>query len=314
MTRNRWWQNQLAESRLTLPVSVALFVGIRCLLLSAFDFATICWSLLCILTAAIMLQLNVEHQLLRVRSHLPESLFLLLSAILPCQESMLSPMMSALCLMAGIGLLMPCYQNRAPVMYIFHAFLFLGVGSLFVPFMLVVALFFYVCLALLMRAFSWRGFWAGVVGFLTPYWCWLMWEGCLGDVSRMLAYLSTQWQSMRADEAVLISLPHVRLLLVWLLMLFLSMVGIIHYMRKRYEDKIRTRMMLYVFVYVTVLLHVAFLLYPEQRSQLLAMMPVAVSPLVAHYWATIGGRVGLVILWVAFLGWLASLLHASGWL
>ncbi|MGN0234176.1 MAG: hypothetical protein ACI4B5_07140 [Bacteroidaceae bacterium] len=312
MTSNRWWQNRIAESRLTLPVSVVLFLAIRYWPSSEVDFGANSQALWCILTAAIMLQVNVEFQLLRVRSHLPESLCLLLSAILPCPDGIIAPMISALCLMASMGLLMGCYQNRDSVMHIFHSFFFLGVGSLFTPFMLMMALLFYISLALLMRAFSWRGFWAGMVGFITPYWCWLMWEVCLGNKTRMLTHLSTLWQDMTADESML-QLPHASLLPMWLLLLFLSLVGIIHYMRKRYEDKIRTRMMLYVFVHVTVLLHVAFLLFPAQRPQLLAMLSVSVSPLVAHYWATTGGRVGQVVLLASLLGWGATLLQAGGY-
>lgn len=311
MTSNHWLQNRISESRLTFPVSVALFVAARSLTMTEVGREAPA-LMLCLLTSALMLQVNVKYQLLRVRSHLPESLCLLLLGVLPCPDGMMAPMLSALCLMASMGLLLGCYQNRDSVMHIFHSYFFLGMGSLFAPFMVVLALLYYVSLALLMRAFSWRGFFAGIVGLIAPYWCWLMWEVCLGSLSRMLARLTSLWEEMTANQDLLL-LPHSSLLPMWLLLILLSLVGTIHYMRKRYEDKIRTRMMLYVFVHVSILLHVAFLLFPAQRPQLLAMLSVSVSPLVAHYWATMGGRVGQLILVVCLSGWLLTFLMGTRW-
>lgn len=176
--------------------------------------------------------------------------------------------------------------------------------------MIPLALLFYFCLAFLMRAFSWKGLWAGIVGLLTPYWCWVAWEACVGDVMRVADHVLALWLWV-LDWDGLSLLPAVRLLPVWCLLVFFGLTGIIHYMRKRYDDKIRTRMMLYVYVCVTVFLHVAFLLLPGQRMELLAMMAVSTSPLMAHYWAMTRGRVGWIVLMVSLVGWLAVLALAS---
>ena len=273
MMGRRWLQNKVAESRLMLPVSVALFIVVRLFQGVGVSFAAAAAALLCLCTAAVMLETNVALQILRVRSRLGESLWLLLAAAMPFLYGLGSPAVCAFCLAAGMGLLLCCYQNRNAVLLVFHSFLFLGAGSLLSPVMIPLALLFYFCLAFLMRAFSWKGLWAGIVGLLTPYWCWVAWE--------------------------------------WCLLVFFGLTGIIHYMRKRYDDKIRTRMMLYVYVCVTVFLHVAFLLLPGQRMELLAMMAVSTSPLMAHYWAMTRGRVGWIVLMVSLVGWLAVLALAS---
>ncbi len=307
MTGHRWLQNRVAESRLTLPLSVALFVVTRCFLGVWDGLSSVVAMLLCLVTAAVMLQTNVSVQVLRVRSRLPESLWLLMAAAMPDLYGAGAPVVCALCLAVAVGLLLCCYQRHDPVVLVFHSFLFLGVGSLFAPVMVLVALLFYLCLAALMRAFTWKGLWAGIVGMATPYWCWLAWEACLGDANRVVNHVLLLWVGAIPWDGLSL-LPGVRLLPVWCLLAFFSLTGIIHYMRNRYDDKIRTRMTLYVYVYVTVFLHVAFLLLPGQRQEALAMMAVSVSPLLAHYWAMTRGRVGRIVLIVSFLAWLSVLL------
>jgi len=136
------------------------------------------------------------------------------------------------------------------------------------------------------------------------------WEACVGDVMRVADHVLALWLWV-LDWDGLSLLPAVWLLPMWCLLVFFGLTGIIHYMRKRYDDKIRTRMMLYVYVCVTVFLHVAFLLLPGQRMELLAMMAVSTSPLMAHYWAMTRGRVGWIVLIVSLVGWLAVLALAS---
>lgn len=310
MTGRRWLQNRVAESRLTLPLSVALFVGVRCFQGVGVSLSSAAAMLLCLATAAVMLQTNVVVQVLRVRSRLSESLWLLMAAAMPDLYGPGAPVVCALCLAAAMGLLLCCYQRHDSVMLVFHCFLCLGVGSLFAPVMLLVGLLFYLCLAALMRAFTWKGFWAGIVGMATPYWCWLAWEACMGDVTRVVNHVLLLWVATIPWDG-LSPLPDMRLLPAWCLLAFFSLTGIIHYLRKRYDDKIRTRMTLYTFVYVTVFLHVAFVLLPSQRTEVLAMMCVSVCPLMAHYWAMTGGRVGQVVLLASLAMWLAVLAMGS---
>ena len=310
MMGRRWLQNKVAESRLTLPVSVALFIVVRLFQGVGVSFAAAAAAPLCLCAAAVMLETNVALQILRVRSRLGESLWLLLAAAMPFLYGLGAPAVCACCLAAGMGLLLCCYRNRNAVLLVFHSFLFLGAGSLLSPVMIPLALLFYFCLAFLMRAFSWKGLWAGIVGLLTPYWCWVAWEACVGDVMRVADHVLALWLWV-LDWDGLSLLPAVRLLPVWCLLVFFGLTGIIHYMRKRYDDKIRTRMMLYVYVCVTVFLHVVFLLLPGQRMELLAMMAVSTSPLMAHYWAMTRGRVGWIVLMVSLVGWLAVLALAS---
>lgn len=302
MMGRRWWQNQMAESRLTLPVSVVTFLVVRALEGMTDSLTAVGGALLCLATAAVMLETNVGLQLLRVRSRLGESLWLLMAAAMPWLYPLDSAAVCAFCLACALGLLLCCYQSRTAVTWVFHCFLFLGVGCLFAPVMLPLSLMFYLCLALFMRAFSWKAFWAGVVGLFTPCWCWTLWEACMGDVTRVPARLTELWLAAVPQDGLSL-LPDGRLLPVWGMLVLASVVGFVHYMRKRYDDKIRTRMMCYVYVYVTLFLHAAFLLLPSSRTEVLAMLAVSCSPLLAHYWAMVGGRVGQVMLLLCLAVW-----------
>ena len=129
MMGRRWLQNKVAESRLTLPVSVALFIVVRLFQGVGVSFAAAAAAPLCLCAAAVMLETNVALQILRVRSRLGESLWLLLAAAMPFLYGLGAPAVCAFCLAAGMGLLLCCYQNRNAVLLVFHSFLFLGAGS-----------------------------------------------------------------------------------------------------------------------------------------------------------------------------------------
>lgn len=306
MMGRRWWQNQVAESRLTLPLSVAVFLTVRALEGMTASITAVAGALLCLATAAVMLETNVGLQILRVRSRLGESLWLLMAATMPWLYPLGEVAVCAFCLACAMGLLLCCYQSRTAVAWVYHCFLFLGVGSVFAPVMLLLSLMFYLCLALFMRAFSWKAFWAGVMGLATPYWCWTLWEACAGDVTRVSVWVMERWQAVIPRDGLSL-MPDVRLMPVWGMLVLVSLVGIVHYMRKRYNDKIRVRMMYYVYLYVTLFLHAAFLLLPSSRLEVLAMLPVSSCLLLAHHWAMEGGRVGQLTLLVCLVVWMGVL-------
>lgn len=302
MMGRRWWQNQIAESRLTLPLSVAVFL-IVCVLEgvpNSTDAMLGAW--VCFMTAIVILITNVELKILRVRSRLNESLWLLLAATMPWLYSMDVPVACAFGLSGALGLLVSCYQTRVPVERVFHSFLCLGAAGILSPVMLLLSPVFYLCLALFLRAFSWKTFWAGMVGLVAPF-CFMMLYGAFDDdVYFACEVTMKRWQAAIPRDGLSL-LPDEQLVPVWGMLVLVSLVGIVHYMRKRYNDKIRVRMMYYVYLYVTLFLHAAFLLLPSSRFEVLAMLAVSSSPLLAHYWAIEGGRVGQVTLLVCLAVW-----------
>ena len=302
MMGHRWWQNQVAESRLTLPLSVAVFLIVRVLEGTPVNFDTVSGAWLCLLTAIVIKVTNVELKILRVRSRLSESLWLLMAATMPWICSIDVPVVCALGLAGALGLLVSCYQTREPVGRVFHSFMLLGGGGVLSPVMLLLCPLFYLCLALFLRSFSWKTFWAGVVGLVAPFCFWMLYGLCTGDTTFDGVWTMEWWQAALSRGGFSL-LPDEQIVPVWGMLVLVSLVGIVHYMRKRYEDKIRVRMMYYVYLYVTLFLHVLFLILPSSRLEVLAMLAVSSSPLLAHYWAMVGGRVGQVTLLVCLAVW-----------
>ena len=65
----------------------------------------------------------------------------------------------------------------------------------------------------------------------------------------------------------------------------LSIVSIIHYLNTNYDDKIRVRMILYIYVSQTLLLMAFLLLQPAHYQTTMALLVASASPLIAHYFA-----------------------------
>ena len=89
------------------------------------------------------------------------------------------------------------------------------------------------------------------------------------------------------------------------LVVLLAVIGITHYMRNSYQDKIRTRMIFEMFITVDILSFVFIILQPQHFDNLLPIIIVNTSCLFAHYvaltrtWLT---NVTFIVMCLATLG------------
>ena len=65
----------------------------------------------------------------------------------------------------------------------------------------------------------------------------------------------------------------------------LSIVSILHYLQTNYDDKIRVRMILYIYVLQTLLLIAYLVLQPVHYQTTMALLVASASPLIAHYFS-----------------------------
>ena len=65
----------------------------------------------------------------------------------------------------------------------------------------------------------------------------------------------------------------------------LSIISIFHYLHTNYDDKIRVRMILYIYMTQTLLLMVFLVLQPAHYETTMALLVASASPLIAHYLA-----------------------------
>jgi len=239
---------------------------------------------LCLLTTYIVMETNARQHIIRIRTRMMACVWLVLAASLSFMHPLEEPVIAAALLCVAYNLLFRCYQRHRPQLDIFHAFLMLGVGSFFAPVMLLMAIPFFIYTIAFLRSLTRKAFWAGILGVIVPYWCYAVWCFITRDIESFVARLTDMARfEMPGIEAVR-SLP-----LVWqvsaAVVALLSIVSIVHYLRTNYDDKIRVRMILYIYVSQTLLLMAYLVLQPSHYQTTMALLIASASPLIAHYFA-----------------------------
>ena len=236
---------------------------------------------LCLLTAYIVMETNARQHIIRTRTRMMSCLWLILAASLSFMHAAEDPAIAAAFLCAAYYLLFRCYQRHRPQLDVFHAFLMLGVGSFFAPVMLPMAIPFFLYLAFFLRSLTRKAFWAGILGIIIPYWCLAVWCFIKGDsLIPHLPFAHFRLTSFHVDGLMSgLSLSEKASACVIAL---LAAVSIIHYLRTKYDDKIRARMILYIYMWQTLLLMAFLVLQPASCRTTMALLVASASPLIAH--------------------------------
>ncbi len=243
--------------------------------------------LLCALTAYVVLEINNANALVRIRTRMVSCLWLLLAAATGYLHTAPAPLFATCCLALSYSQLCRTYQRPDITTESFHAHLLLALGSLVFPPMLLLSVLYVLYLIVYMRSLHLRAFLSALIGLILPYWLWMGRCIWLQDFGPMLTHLSGVVDFRIPAVADYLSLPLPQLS-AWGLTSLLLLVGIIHFQRNCYDDKIRVRMLLYILVCQTIFLEVALLLQPQLLPFLLPMLMVSASPLIAHYFALTG--------------------------
>ena len=255
---------------------------------------------LCLLTTYVVLETNAQLHIIRIRTRLMSCVWLILGASLAFMHPLGEPIIAAALLCASYFLLFRCYQRHRPQKFVFHAFLMLSLGSFCAPVMLLMAIPFFLYLAIFLRTLPKKAFWAGIIGLIVPYWCYAVWCFVMGDLESFVARLTDMVQFEMPTVEAVTSLPFIEKVSAGVVAL-LSIVGILHYLRNNYDDKIRVRMILYIYVSQTLLLMAYLLLQPAHYETTMALLVASASPLIAHYFALTGS-------WLSTIFFLLSLI------
>lgn len=280
-------QHRIAASRYALPVT-ALYAVAVCLACGLWQHRL--WLQLAALAVStyLMVLANNRHGLIRIYSRMVSCAYLMLwmaaCYLFPSAEAGLI----AVCLAAFHTILFHAYQDKQAMATVYYAFCFIGIASL--PFVQVLWLVpvLWVLLATKVLAMSGRTFVASLLGLLTPYWlggAYYIYRYGLQAAADHFAALA-RWAPLCQIGSL--TLPR---LLTLSLVALLGMVGIVHFLRTSYRDKIRTRM---IYEYLMVLegaLVVYIVLQPQLADQLLPALIVTTAPLIGHYAALSEGRI-----------------------
>lgn len=294
--RERGLRYNIATGTATLPVALALLVAAWLPSALRGDGGAVQeWGGL-VATVAMALcltELNNRNSLLRVRSRMVATTFAVLCAAMTFLRPLSWQCLPPACLIAAYYVLFLSYLNYRPQGSVFHAFLFLGIGALVFPQMLLLGILFLYCMLVQLRSFTPRSFFAALIGAALPLLlreAWLLMQGVPSALPAMWAELSA-WPDPRDLAALTRALPDEIRLISAALVIFASLVAMIHFWRTKFNDKIRTRMLYYIFMIVEIGLILLMVALPAKFDQLLRLLLVNSSPLIAHHLTLAHGRV-----------------------
>ena len=249
-----------------------------------FALSNILGLVLCAFTTYICMETNGVQRIIRIRTRMMACVWLVLASCLAFMHPLEAPAISAACLSLSYYLLFRCYQLYDSTAWIFHSFLFLGIGSLFTAVMLPMGLLYYIYLIGFLRSLTWRGFWAGVLGLAVPYLGWGSWYFLMDRTDNILDFIASHFVWHPVSWEALASLS-----LCWMvsmgIVILLSLVGVFHYLQTKYNDKIRVRMVLYIYTVQTILLILYLFLQPQEFQNIMALLLISACPLIAHYFS-----------------------------
>jgi len=280
-------QYNVASSEFTLPLCVILAAAMWWLPQQMFSVRCLLGLILCLLTTFVVMETNAQQHIIRIRTRMMSCVWLVLAASLSFMHPLGEPIVAAAFLCVSYLLLFRSYQRHRPQAIVFHAFLMLGIGSFCAPVMLAMAIPYFLYLAIFLRSLTRRAFWAGILGIIVPYWCYAVWCFVTGNLQSFLDRLTEMAQYEIPTLEAITSMPFVWQVSAAVIIL-LSIVSIIHYLRTNYDDKIRVRMILYIYLSQTILLIAFLLLQPAHYQTTMALLVASASPLIAHYFSLTG--------------------------
>lgn len=304
-------QNRVCGSRFLLPCTGLLTALLWWLPQGGYSMGYGMGLMFCVLTALLLMGSNQTYALIRVRTRSVASVWLVMTASMGFLHDFQPGLLAAACLAASYYLLFRTYQEPQPVNDVFHAFLMLGLGTLFLPSMIWLVPFYFWYLQVFMTAFTFRGLWAGLIGFLLPLW--MVGNGCL--LTDRLSLVWDWWDRFTyfpLPTPVDYSTIPLSVSAAWLLVGGLAVWCCVQYLQHSYNDKIKTRMLLYVHVMQSGLILLLAVVQPHQAQGLLPLFLVSATPLLAHYFTLVRTWVCTAWFGVALLGCIALALLTLG--
>ncbi len=283
MRRDRL-QNRIAGSEMTLPLCAVFAALMWWFPLGQNPLDCVIGLALAILTAYVLMEINNRFQLIRVRTRMVSGAWILFAGATASLHVWQHGSIVALALIIAHFFLFESYEKRQPIRDSFHAGLFLGIGILFVPWIVVFVPLFLLHQAVYLRSATLRTFFAILFGALFPtmvvlvpsvitddYICLTNWYLLLTDV---LPVLPDNYLALTLQQAVSFILPAL-----------LTILGGLHYLSTSYNDKISVRMLLYIFVTDAFLILLFAVLQPQHLDYMLPSLLVCGLPLAVHFFA-----------------------------
>ena len=224
----------MATGRFTLPVVILI-----CLLLWGSTFQE--WNELIslgvtIIIGYVFIETNTTFNLIRTRTSMPVCLYWLIATALfflhPFEWTNLVPLVFIL----ATYQLFHSYESVSSSPFIFHSFLFIGLGSIAFPQLLYMVPMLWGSM-IPFRAISIKSFLASIIGLMTPYWFIFGYALYFNEMHILLTPLREAAHLYPIDYSHL-TLPEIAS---WGFITLLLIISGFHYWQISYMDKTRTR-------------------------------------------------------------------------
>ena len=270
------FQHDVATGRWSLPVVALITLAVW--MLTAQRPLADGGALLCAgVTAYLLAELNTRFMLIRARTALPSCIFLCLFAATPFLFQWSTGCLLPVFFTCMLFALFRSYDSYRASATIFHAFLFLGLGSIVFPCLFWLSPLMFLHMVFL-RSFSAKTFFAGIIGLLIPYWLILGYSLCTGNYDRFPDMMAAPFR-WEAPDYGSVGLPFVA---AWGASLLLFVAFVAFYSVSAYKDKVQTRILLKTIAWMGVWLQALMAVHPQGAHLLL---PVFFIPT-----AILGGR------------------------
>lgn len=240
------------------------------------------------LSAYLMAEMNNRNALIRVYSRMVSCSFLVFGTMASFAFNLqttasLDAWLVQLCFIATYIALFSSYQDKYAQGRMFYAFMFIGIAST----VFVQALFFVPVLWILigtnLMAFSCRNFWASIIGLTVPYWLYGGYCAMTDQLDLIVAHFAPEvWVTPLFEGATLLK-PQVIAVIIFISLC--AIIGLMHFMRNSYKDKIRTRMIYETLISVTVFCFIFMILQPSHAANLTGILTIHAAVLMGHFLA-----------------------------
>ena len=275
------FQNKVAESRYALTLMAIYALGVWYLGGLVENQLYLQLAFLCV-SAYLMIEINNSNALIRIYSRMVSCSFLALTSMATFLFPSLRESIVQLCFITSYTIIFHIYQDKDSPGQIFYAFLCLGIASvLFIQVLYFVPLL-WLLIGFKMMAFSFRMFFASIVGLITPYWFLAPLSFFTGHFDSLVEHITSiasfqpLFQYQRFNDHHYITFAFVCLV---------AIIGMVHYLRNSHMDKIRTQMIYELLMWMNLLTVVFIILQPQHYEILLGMMIVNTSPFIGHFLA-----------------------------
>ncbi len=287
MLRKKRFQNKVAVSRFSLPVTATLaalaWVAVGLSVSNIWiQFA------FTIISTLLMVELNNHNALMRTYSRMVSCSFLVLVTMATLPNPSFKANIVTMCFIAFYLIIWNCYQDKQSAGWTFYAFFCIGLAStVFIQIIYFMPIFWLLMISFT-NSFSVRNFFASLIGIIAPYWFTVGYyaynndlQGFINHFVSFIVYHELFDYSQITDHQV-VNLAFI---------LLLGIIGSIHFLRTSYADKIRTRMIYESFIMMNFITLAFLILQPQHDLELGGIMIVNTAPLIAHFITFTKGKV-----------------------